>query len=324
MNRIIKYQESIKKFIKTKSYINNFDSSFVSWIHEEIDKSDYILSIILLTTMNNQNKKNKISLHGYYIASAMEFLFILYKLINNENKYTTLLGNKYNNYINNIILCTTISLNQNIESIQSAISKDKIVTMSNMSVKYLSEKLIKLTNSNLLQMSYDSEYIKTDISKYHFKNPENTDIVKEKILKVRQIDKKKIIPYISNTICIISEISFVLGWLLGCGNPKNIINIEKLGHHFGILIKLTMDFDNIENDFQITTDTDDIRTRNYILNYGFQDSFELFMDNKQKFIESALLHDVYTNTMKDIVDIFEGKMDYIIDQTSPDLKSQSG
>ena len=34
-----------------------------------------------------------------------------------------------------------------------------------------------------------------------------------------------------------------------------------------------------------------------------------------------MLEDVYTNTIKEIVDTIEANVDMIIDQTSPDLKS---
>ena len=45
------------------------------------------------------------------------------------------------------------------------------------------------------------------------------------------------------------------------------------------------------------------------------------MNNKQKFIEECLKKDMYTDTIKEIISNIEIKVDNIIDETSPDLKS---
>ena len=45
------------------------------------------------------------------------------------------------------------------------------------------------------------------------------------------------------------------------------------------------------------------------------------MESKQKFIEVAMLLDIYTTTIKEIVNNIEARVDEIIDETSPDIKS---
>lgn len=326
MNRIIKYQESISKFIKTKSHVNTFDDLFKNWIIEEIKNTDYTFSIILLTTMNNQNKKNKISLHGYYIASAMEFLNVLCRMIISPHEYIKKLNARYSVYMSNIILLLNVSLTQNLESIetQTNLSKEKIVIISRLSHKYLNDKLTKLVNVSSM-MTNKKDYVKTDIGKFHFKN----EILKNHLQKIRQIEGTELLSYIDKTYGIVAEVAFGLGWILGCGEIKTIQKIEQISTLFGILIKLTVDFDNLEKDLtdnikDISVPCEhDIVTMNYILNNSFQTSIELFLDTKQKFIESALKYDIFTNTLKDITDNLEDKLDCIIEETSPDLLSNA-
>ena len=78
---------------------------------------------------------------------------------------------------------------------------------------------------------------------------------------------------------------------------------------FGILIN------------QVGKNSENGITRNYVLNYGLLDSHELFMYNKQKFIEECMILDIYTSTVKEIVNIIDKNIDDIIEQTSPDLRS---
>lgn len=324
MNRIAKYQESIAKFIQTKSHLKNFDDAFKKWINDEINSTDYTLSIILLTTMNNQNKKNKISLHGYYIASSMEFLLVLYRMINDSKEYKNKLDAKYSIYISNIILILHMSLIQNIESIetQTNLQKDKILNMNRSANKYLNDKITKLINTTT-HITNKKEYIKTDVNKFHFKD----NNLKKYFERMRQLEQEELMLYLNGTIGTICELAFGLGWILGCGEVKTLPKIEKISALFGILIKLTMDFDNIEIDLKrnIKDDSDgsDIVTTNYILNFGFQNSFELFLNTKQKFIEMALTHDIFTHTLKDICEKLEEKVEQTIDETSPDLLSNT-
>jgi len=46
----------------------------------------YYFPILLLTVMNNQNKKNHISMQGYYLASSIEFLIIFLQVIESKKK----------------------------------------------------------------------------------------------------------------------------------------------------------------------------------------------------------------------------------------------
>ena len=92
----------------------------------------------------------------------------------------------------------------------------------------------------------------------------------------------------------------------------------KLSKYYTMMYKLAEDFENIEND--VMNQVDGI-CKNYVVNYGLQNSYEVFMTNKQKFIEELMTLDMFTNTIKEIINYIEHKVDMIIDETSPDLKS---
>ena len=85
-----------------------------------------------------------------------------------------------------------------------------------------------------------------------------------------------------------------------------------------MLYKISKDFEIIESD--ILNHNKKLST-NYVVNYGLQDSHEIYKENQQKFIEGAMTMGIYTNTIKEILNSIEQRVDYIIDQTSPDLAS---
>jgi len=111
----------------------------------------------------------------------------------------------------------------------------------------------------------------------------------------------------------------MIGWILGGGDDKTLNKIEKIGSQLANLLKISTDFMNIESDLAKLSKIK-IST-NIIVNYGMQEAFELFVQSKQKFIESALTLDIYTTTLQDIIKIIEEKIDAVIDQTSPDIRS---
>jgi hypothetical protein len=87
MSRISRYQDSINKYMRTKSCINNFDTQMKKQIYDILEDSDYTIPIVLLTVLSSQNRKNKISLHGYYMGCGIELMIIMCKLIEHKNYY---------------------------------------------------------------------------------------------------------------------------------------------------------------------------------------------------------------------------------------------
>jgi 5'-3' exonuclease len=64
-----------------------------------------------------------------------------------------------------------------------------------------------------------------------------------------------------------------------------------------------------------------VRTKGTKNKVGLQEAFELFMEAKTKIIESCITLDLYSNTMKEVLDLIETRIDNLIEKTRPDLKS---
>ena len=87
MSRISRYQESINKYMKSKSCINSLDTEMKKEMLDILVDSDYASSIVLLTVLSSQNRKNTLSLHGYYMGCGIELMMVMCKLIDNKNYY---------------------------------------------------------------------------------------------------------------------------------------------------------------------------------------------------------------------------------------------
>ncbi len=95
-SKIKLYKENILKFVLSQK-----DKNF------NVDKTselDFIIGILFLTEMNRYCKNNKISIHGYYIASSLINIFakIKGKLISNSNLSHSDINEFYVNLANNI------------------------------------------------------------------------------------------------------------------------------------------------------------------------------------------------------------------------------
>jgi hypothetical protein len=317
MSRISRYQESFKKFIKNKSCIINTEGNIQKDIHTMIDESDNIIGILLLTTLNNQGKKTKMNiLHGYHLAAGLELLIYAVSIMDTKNIYNKrFTENGVNDILTRIVPFVNISLFNNIETLQenyTANTYHKFIKMIYNTVRIINLKIHKIfTEKNF---TLEDNIMKTDVIKYKF---EDMDRAKSKLKKLRRINKSELDTYINETYGLVCQMALVSGWLLGRGDEKNIINMEKMGICFGWMVKTVRDFINIENDL-INADT---YTKNTIINNGFQPSFEIFITNKHKFIDGCIKYNMYSHTIKEIIDTMEQKMDTVIDNSSPDLKS---
>jgi len=259
-------------------------------------------------------------MQGYYVASSIEFLNVY--LANRENRITII--NQYGidtfNKMNDVLsISGNKSLVQNLESLKAAFSSDsdnivKIIFQS-MNVYNDSVRSIKLNETPNLVVGEKKE---SDIIKWYLKD-ENNELSKS-FQTVLPITQESMMNYIQKRYNILSELSFILGYILGGGDFNDANKLKKMAKNFSLIYKIGIDFESIDNDIKDSSDNQ-IPCLNYVVNNGIQDSYEHFMECKQKFIEDAMTLDVYTSTMKEIIDMVEEKVDTVIDQTSPDLKS---
>lgn len=313
MSRISRYQDSMNKFIKNKSCIINLNEDNKKNVYNTMKNADNLISIIFLTILGSQSKKNGNNYHGYYMACGIEMMAQIIKIIDNRNYYEKELKlNDIDYLINRLIILVNISFTQNIEYLQNIIKKD-------LTNKYFCN-MNKLLNNNILQIlnypniSYDDNIKKTDLLKFTFDKIKSP---KTLITHINKANKKDLITYIENKYGSLCQSALIISWTFGGGDEKEINNLSSLGLYLGNILKISYDFENLERDLQ----TADKHSNNYVINYGIQDAFEYFVENKIKFIEGCMTLDIYTNTIKEILDIIEDKIDTFIDNTVPDLKS---
>lgn len=320
MSRLSRYRESISKFIKDRSCL--FDETTIpdkvtkTVLYDTVVKTDMLLPILFLTIMNSQNKKNKITMQGYFAASSIQFLFLL--TIFEENKDEILQKYGYECYENIKLHCLTSSgksLFQNLEILKNSVNSDDCVDIINNVVSLY----YGLVNGRALLSHSEPEFkdnkVNDEISKWYLKN--NVKL-KEIVDNIPCLTRESFNKNLSTKLGSIVELTMCAAWLIGGGEKKELNAIRKISGYFTQIYKLYLDFIGLEEDIYGAVKG---HTNNYVINYGLQDSYELFMYNKQKFIEECMVKDLFTNTVKEIVSYIENHVDEVVDETSPDLKS---
>ena len=327
MSKLYRYKESFKKFIKKRSCLldrENMPNLLMHTIvYNYVMKNDYIFAISLLTIMNNRNKKNNISLQGYFASAGIEFLFVMLHIMNNKSSFIKEYDiDIYNTTINYIILCFNKSIAQNINSIKTNIRNEDIkYKTSDIFAQMLLLCSDKLSYSNIMNehiFEYNSRGPASDILDWYLND--NEEAIKE-FSKIKQINEESMDEYINKKIGSLCEMAFCLGWLMGYGDKKHIKKIKKISHNFVMIYKISNDYVNIEKDILDNNGY----TLNYVVNYGLQRSYDIYMDNKQQFMEGVMTLDLdldlYTDTIKEILNFLDKQINDVIDQTSPDLRS---
>lgn len=305
MSRISRYQDSIYKFIKNKSCLSIIDEPSNKNILNYFENHNYGISIVLLTIVNTISKKNKANLHGFYLSVVFELMYLLSRL-NDKDKINFDLINKINILINH-------SLIQNNETSLGLI-KDKNIKLIYKLQKDINTKIL----DSLLKDEFElEESIKrTDLFTHKFEEEKSK---KNKIKTIKKVKRESLYLYINKKYCDICKYAVNFAWLISGGDEKQISNIERIGYNLGIILKIHNDLINLDEDIAKSEEY----SKNMFINFGIQECFELFNDSKQKIIEVCMKYELYTNTMKEILDFFEFKFDRFLEKTEPDLKSAS-
>lgn len=320
MSRLLRYKESLQKFIKDRSCLlekkNIPNEDIETLAYDAIKGSDLILPILLLTVMNNQNKKKHISIQGYHGAVSIEFMSQMVNIIDGKEEYIEKYGSKnYAEVINYMMLCTNKSLYNNLESVKDSIVGDLATKIFLKSIEVYNEKMTYENLLNNYEFRITEEPPNDDIIKWYFK--ENEEVIKI-FSALRKIEKASFEEYMEKKVGSLCEIALSIGWIIGCGDVEILNKIIKLSKNFAILYKLSNDFSRLEED--ILKNKNGV-VKNYVVNYGLQESYEAFMENKQKFLEEVMTLDIYTSTIKEIMRYIENKVDEVVDGSSPELKS---
>lgn len=313
MSRISRYQESISRFIKTKSSYSTFIKKYN--FDNILDLNDHEQSIVMLTILTDQcNKKGLKKQFGYYMASGIDLMMNYVMLNDNILHYESTFDKKtLQKFITQMPIHTFECLSQNIEILENIPEKEKILKLHRKIHTFLSTKLLEITNKKEFKSLHKIN--KTDIIKYKFKNKE---IINTKYKKLSMIDKDELLNYIEQTYGSVCQCSFVIGWLFGLGDEKMIYLLENIGISLGFLIKISEDFKNLERDINSAN----VCSTNLIVNYGIHESFSLFDEHKLKLLQGTLTLNIYNITIKEIIDNIEKKFDSYLQNTDLELVSK--
>jgi hypothetical protein len=277
MIRIKLYKESINNYIK--------NSNIEKYLNIE---SDFILPITGLTMMNNIQRKSKNNdlKHIYDIAMGMEIL-------------------------ENYIICdknNDIKVNQTIIN-QYSINLLQIIKTDDFK-KYID--IYKLLNDrfNIIKKNKDLNNILNN------QNNDNTNfkIISINDKNIKQIPKKIFLTYVDNTYNNVCELMFIISWIFGGYNYNVLKNFKLLSSYFGNMNKILYDVKNYNN---IINNLPENYVNNYVINYGFQDTFEFYLENKQKFIEGLITMELMSATMNEIITYMDDIVNGFLSTMSP-------
>ena len=319
MDRITRYQESVNKFIKNKSCINDLPETIKNNIIDLLSDFDHFVSILLLTILNNRGKKNNLSLHGYYMATGIELIMATIKILECEDYYKDKFD--INQYIMTLPCLINLSLSQNIDSIGPHFTKDKTIKIFHKCTKLLNETLPNISKKINCDLTDDdnnnnNKNKKNDIIAYNFSN---SQIAFNNISKFKKINNNDLDNYIKVKYGTVCQLALSLGWLMGGGNDSLLKNINNIGTNFAFMIKIANDFSNLEKDVLNCN----MNSLNYVINNGIQYSFEKFIEYKQKFIEGCITIHAYTGTLRELTDMIENKIDVVIENTNISINTNS-
>jgi len=308
MSRITRYQDSFKKYITEKNILNDlFQDKTIKYYFDKYYNEDNLnLPILLLTILNSQNKKNKISFHGYPFACGIYLLYVAVNILNNEE--LTIEGYRV---INILIVTITKFIYENVQKINKKISSDKVNQICLEIFKSIEE---TLGINGILTKCIITNHTKCDTSiKNYFKKHDNNiyiELFKKKFIKKESLDN-----IINQRLGSICYLGIKIAWILGNGiiKEKELKRIKKLSKNFAFIFQISNDFKNLTNR--------DTLQNNYVINCGFSSAYQEFLKNKQEFIEESMVLNILSITVKEILDNIESNMDSIIDDTTQEIKS---
>jgi len=318
MSRISKYQENVLKFLKTKSLITRTSETTRNILNCLLDLSDHIPAILCLTILNNQCKKYNLKIHGYYIAGAVDLMMLVAKVCCNRNYFDKLYGkDAIDNMINETVCWFYWSVSQNIETLN--MNKNErhnprtFQLCIEYSAKYIPRIIQKSEHVSTMRMK------KTDIYSYNF---ENSKILKE-YKKKNRLDKLVLKQDLENRYGSVCCLAVCLGWLLGQGDEQVMEELEKMGQHIGVFLKMADDFKFMERDI-ITGNNNGTsnQSTNYVVNYGIKEAYLEIIESKTSFLEQSMHIGCDTKTIKEIIDIVIKEVDQIVDDISVDINTQ--
>jgi hypothetical protein len=300
------------------------DNPYKDNIFDINKNSDYILPITLLTVINGEQRKNKkVSVNGYDAAVSIEILVLLTEILKSKRNLSSLQFNINNDIFESmktsLIPLINLSVNKNIEIIPYFKTASETNKIYRLCAEQINDKINKIVSATTMIdiPSSQTTIQKSDLQNFNFSNEQIID----KLHTIKIIPKEFIIKYLTETYGNICKLALFIGWMLGGSSCDMNMNLDRLGYHFGLLYGIAQDFTNLNSDMEKCVISH--YSLNYVINFGLQDAFEQFNESKEKFNEGLLTLKISSNTIKELIDLIEKRVNNILEQSSPDIKRTS-
>lgn len=294
MSRLNRYQESFSKHISKKEYC------YYDIICEYEDK-EYLLPVLLLTIMNTEQKKRKLSYHGYHAAYGVYLLDIYLKIILDKERFIARYSvSKLINVMNSLIYRMIFYWYKNMESV-SRKNSQKIINLIDEFEKVIYDDIILtpvLKNRTDMHRNFliDNDELKTKFKCIKLLNEESCNSIKLKYSQVVEF------------ICL-------LGYYLGEGDYSYVTDIINIGKSFGEIIKYSIDYGRLEQDIN------ELNNKNIVISSGMQKSYETFISAKKELVVSSMKVDYFGVTLNEILGKIDERVDLVIEDMTYDLKT---
>ena len=266
---------------------------------------DHHLAILLLTTMNNQNQKNKRKGSGYHVSLGLELTEVLGKMI--LRKSLSQIGHSMPLFWGEI----QASLYRDLHSLtlqNGPYDPSTLLAFPSFLLKKTGpEGYLGAIYRELSPPSKELLESKEEVKK------ELGDRVPAAVSKLSLLlqfkDQKSMEAHLSQKIGSLAGRAFGLGWMLGGGEVADLFFMEELGKHFGIFYQLAIDFKVFEKHLsRLKT----YYSFNYVINFGIQEAYRLFMVEKQKVLKLCLEKDILTTTLEELIKLIQKRVDHIL------------
>lgn len=216
--------------------------------------------------------KNKITLYRNSINNFINKNIEKYNFTNKKNELLS------NDHILSIVSLTLIS-SLNRKNKRTAHGYNIAFAISVLSI-YTGEidllcKVIKFFDDNLLLLA--------------------SQITTDKIVNINCLSHDTLFRLINDIkegkerLIALSKLAILIGWIMGCGqlNKEIMVDLEIAGEYLGNLIYISNNFDKNK----------------------YNEEFDYFVQSKQKFIEIMITYDIFSETMKSIINMYEDNID---------------
>jgi hypothetical protein len=317
MSRISKYQDSIRNFLKNKSFIKNTRPSTRQIMMDMLEEADHFPGILCLAVVGGRCKQSGIKMHGYHLASGIEGLMMVIKILNNRKYYDS----KYSiESTSNMIIdatnwfydCLTENINTMRLSNEDKIDIKKLTGVLTRCINYSVRRISKIIEIKEYQSGELERMKRTDIFCVEF----DKDSI-DNYRSMKRLGQTTMMERIANTYGMICRLAMCLGWMITMGDETDIPKLENLADDISVIIKMYDDFKTYKRDMRYGN-----ICSNFVVTHGIKEALILFDHSSISYAEKTEEYGIETRTCNEIVKVITDFVDAETQDISVDLETE--